>query len=134
MDLAFNLLLIVHLGAFATGITTTIAMPIIMARAAGAPAEARTAFAAIGTTLSRNARLAFGVLVLSGLAMMQLRYGGYDGMSPWFWVKMGLVAVVLVAILIGLLARPGSISPRLMGWITRLSMAGIVVSAVMAFN
>lgn len=134
MDIAFNLLLVVHLAAFAVGITTTIAMPVIMARMPKAPPEARPLFSSIGARLSLNARIAFGVLVLSGIAMVYLRYGGIDGLNPWFWFKMALVAVVLVAIVVGIVVKPGRIDPRLMGWITRLSMAGIVVSAVFAFR
>ena len=134
MDVAFNLLLIAHLGAFAVGITTTIAMPVIMARMPKAPPEARPLFGGIGARLSLNARIAFVVLLLTGIAMVYLRYGGVDGLSPWFWAKMALVAVVLVAIVLSLVIPPGRLDPRLMGWITRLSMAGIVISAVFAFR
>lgn len=134
MDIVFNLLLVTHLAAFAVGITTTIAMPVIMARMPKAPPEARPLFGGIGARLSLNARIAFGVLLLTGIAMVYLRYGGLDGLSPWFWLKMALVAVVLAAIVVSIVVKPGRIDPRLMGWITRLSMAGIVVSAVFAFR
>ena len=134
MDMWFNLLLIVHLVALVVGTATTIVMPVVMGRMAGASPDGRHLLAGIVNRLSLNARIAFGVLLLSGLAMVYVRYGGFEGMSPWFWVKMMLVAVVLVALILSAVARPGSINPRIMGWITRLSLLGIVVSAVFAFN
>ena len=66
--------------------------------------------------------------------MVYVRYGGFEGQSVWFYVKMGLVVVILAAMIIGAIAKPGTLNPRLLGWITRLAMAGIIISAVMAFN
>lgn len=134
MDLTFNALLIIHLAAFGLAISTTIVAPLIGGRIAAAPPEARPLLGGIGKRLSINARIAFGLLLVTGIAMVYVRYGGFEGQSIWFFIKMGLVVVVLIAMIIGIVARPGTISPRLMGWITRLAMAGIVISAVMAFN
>lgn len=134
MDLTFNILLIIHLAAFGLAITTTIAAPLIGSRIAVAPPEARPLLGGIGKRLSINARIAFGLLLITGLAMVYVRYGGFEGQSVWFFIKMGLVVVVLIAMIIGIVAKPGTISPQVMGWITRLAMAGIVISAVMAFN
>ncbi|MDF2981454.1 MAG: hypothetical protein K0Q69_1226 [Devosia sp.] len=134
MDLTFNILLIIHLAAFGLAITTTIAAPLIGSRIAAAPPEARPLLGGIGKRLSINARIAFGLLLITGLAMVYVRYGGFEGQSVWFFIKMGLVVVVLIAMIIGIVAKPGTISPQVMGWITRLAMAGIVISAVMAFN
>lgn len=134
MDLTFNILLIIHLAAFGLAISTTIVAPLIGSRLASAPPEARPLLGGIGKRLSLNARLAFGLLLLTGIGMVYVRYGGFEGQSVWFFIKMGLVVVVLIAMIVGIVAKPGTISPRLMGWITRLAMAGIVISAVMAFN
>lgn len=134
MDLTFDVLLIVHLLALAVGTATTVAMPVVMGRMKGASPDTRQSLVAIGTRLSLNARFAFGILLLSGLAMVYLRYGGFDGMSPWFWAKMALVAVVLAAMIAGAVSKPGNINPQVLAWITRLSLIGIIVSAVFAFN
>jgi putative membrane protein len=134
MDLTFNFLLILHLAAFGLAISTTIAAPLIGKRMASAPPEARPLLGSIGKRLSVNARIAFGLLLITGIAMVYVRYGGFEGQGVWFFIKMGLVAVVLIAMIIGIVAKPGTISPAVMGWITRLAMAGIVISAVMAFN
>lgn len=134
MDLVFNFLLIVHLAAFGLAIATTIAAPLIGARIAGAPPDARPLLGGIGKQLQLNVRIAFGLLLITGISMVYVRYGGFEGQSIWFFVKMGLVVVVLIAMIIGIVTKPGTISPRVMGWITRLAMAGIIISAVMAFN
>lgn len=134
MDLVFNFLLIVHLAAFGLGIATTIAAPLVGSRMALATPDSRPLLGGIGKQLMINARIAFGLLLITGISMVFVRYGGFEGQSVWFFIKMGLVAVVLVAMIIGAVTKPGTISPRVMGWITRLAMAGIVISAVMAFN
>ncbi len=134
MDLTFNILLILHLAAFGLAIATTIAAPLVGSRMAAAPPEARPLLGSIARQLMLNARIAFAVLLVTGISMVYVRYGGFEGQSAWFFVKMGLVAVILVAMIVGAVAKPGAINMRIMGWITRLSMAGIVISAVMAFN
>jgi hypothetical protein len=134
MDITFQLLLITHILALVVGTATTVAMPVVMSRMAGATPDGRQMLAGIGLRLSLNARIAFGILLLSGFAMVFVRYGGVDGMNIWFWVKMGLVAVILVAMIIGAVAKPGTVNPQVMGWITRLSLIGIIVAAVFAFN
>jgi putative membrane protein len=134
MDLTFNILLIIHLAAFGLAIATTIAAPLVGSRMALATPESRPLLGGIGKQLMLNARIAFGLLLITGIAMILVRYGGFEGQSVWFFVKMGLVAVVLIAMVIGAVTKPGTISPRIMGWITRLALAGIIISAVMAFN
>jgi putative membrane protein len=134
MDLTFNILLIIHLAALGLAIATTIAAPLVGSRMALATPESRPLLGGIGKQLMLNARIAFGLLLITGIAMILVRYGGFEGQSVWFFVKMGLVAVVLIAMVIGAVTKPGTISPRIMGWITRLALAGIIISAVMAFN
>jgi len=135
MDLVFNLLLIVHLAAFGLGISTTFVAPIIGSRMPKAPPEARPTLLGILARLTLNARVAMGLLLVTGIAMVFVRYNGdFANMGTWFFVKMGLVAFVLVMMVLGAVAKPGTLNPRVMGWLTRLSMAGMVISAVMAFN
>jgi uncharacterized membrane protein len=134
MDLVFNVLLVLHLAAFGLGISTTFVAPIIGARIPKAPAEARPTLLGIMGRLTLNARVAMGLLLATGIALVVVRYGGFEGLSPWFYVKMGLVAFILVLMVLGIVLKPGTLNPKVMGWLTRLSMAGIIVSAVMAFN
>jgi putative membrane protein len=134
MDLTFNILLILHLAAFGLAIATTIAAPLVGSRMALATPDSLPLLGGIGKQLQFNARIAFATLLVTGVAMVYVRYGGFEGQSIWFFIKMGLVVVILVAMLIGAFTKPGTINPRVMGWITRLSLAGIIISAVMAFN
>ena len=135
MDLTFNILLVVHLAAFGLGISTTFVAPIIGGRMAKAPPEARPTLGGILARLALNARVAMGLLLITGIAMVYVRYNGdFAGMGPWFFVKMGLVALILVVMILNTVLKPGTLNPQVMGWLTRLGMAGIIISAVMAFN
>lgn len=133
MDYAFDFLLICHLIALGVGAATAIAMPIVGSRMAGATPEGRALLGGISARLGLNSRIAVGVLVLSGVLMVWLRYGGVDGMNMWFWVKMALVAVIILVLIAGVVGR-GWVNPAILGWITRLSLLGVVIAAVLAFN
>jgi len=133
MDYAFDFLLICHLLALAVGATTAIALPIIASRMAGATPEGRALLGGISARLGINSRIAVGVLVLSGGLMLWLRYGGVDGMNMWFWVKMALVVVIILALITSVVGR-GRVHPAVLGWVTRLSLLGVVIAAVLAFN
>ena len=134
MDIVFNLLLIIHLAALGVGATTAIGLPIVMLRMKGATPETRQALGGIANRFGINSRLAFGTLLLSGIAMVWVRYGGVDGMNEWFWAKMSLVALMMVTMVVGLVVPRGAINPAILSWITRLSFLGIVIAAVFAFN
>ena len=134
MDIAFNILLVIHLLALAVGATTAIAMPIVMSRMAGATPDGRQMLAGIGVRLGLNSRIAVGVLLVSGGLMVWLRYGGVDGLGAWFWVKMVLVATLVIAVIANAVVPRGALNPAVMSWITRLSLLGVVIAAVFAFN
>lgn len=142
MDIWFNLLLLVHLLALVVAGTMAVAMPVIGGRMAGATPELRTSLMAIGTQLGRNSRIALAVLLISGPLMLWLRYGGIEGASPWFWVKMALVAVMLVAVVAnGVMVkraqagdRQAAALQRRIGTVNRFAFLGVIVAAVLAFN
>jgi len=133
MDMVFNLLLVTHLVALVVGTATAVVMPVLMPRLAVATPEGRQLLGGVGKQLSLNSRIAFGVLLLSGIGMVYVRYGGFEGLSPWFGVKLGLVGLVLVLMIVSAI-WPKALNPRVFGWVSRLSLLGIVVSAVLAFN
>ena len=133
MDYFFDFLLICHLLALGLGVASAVAMPLVASRMAGASPEGRQLLGGIAARLGMNSRIAVGVLVLTGLLMVWVRYGGVDGMNQWFWVKMALVLVIIASIIAGALGR-GRINPAVLGWISRLSLLGVVIAAVLAFN
>ena len=134
MDIASNLLLFIHLVALAVGAATNIAMPLVAGQMARAAPDTRAALGAIARRLSINARVAVAVLVASGIALLQVRYGGTAGQNGWFWAKMALVAVVVVLVVIGAVVPPGRLNPRIFGNLTRVMLLAIVLTAVFAFR
>lgn len=134
MDITFQLLLLVHFAALIFGTATAVAMPVIMGRMAGASPDGRQMLGGIGQRLAKNSQISFGVLVLTGIAMVIVRYGGVEGMNGWFWAKMALVGVMVVMMIAAALLKPGTIKPKVQMWISRLTLIGVIVSAVFAFN
>lgn len=142
MDYLFLLLLLVHLLAFVVGGATAVAMPVIGGRMATATPDMRASLGAIANRLGLNARIALGALLVTGPLMMWERYGGFDGASPWFWVKMVLVAVMLVIVIVNVAMakriqagdRQAAALQRRLGAISRFAFLGVVITAVLAFN
>lgn len=135
MDLAFHLLLIVHLGSLVVGAATNVVMPLIGAQMAGAPPEVAARFGPIAGRLSINSRWALGLLVLTGIAMLWLRYDGQAlALGPWFIAKLVFVAVILLTLVLSLVLPRERLDPRLFGMAMRISLIGIIVCSVMTFN
>lgn len=134
MDITFQLLLLAHLAALVIGTATAVAMPVVMGRMAGATPEGKQMLGGIGQRLAKNSQVSFGVLLLTGIAMVIVRYGGVDGLNGWFWAKMAFVGVVLAMMITGAVVKPGTIKPQVLMWINRLALIGIITSAVFAFN
>jgi protoporphyrinogen IX oxidase len=135
MELAFKLLLIVHLGSLVVGAATNVVMPLIGAQMAGAPPEVAARFGPIAGRLSINSRWALGLLVLTGIAMLWLRYDGDTlALGPWFIAKLVFVGVILLTLVLSLVLPRERIDLRLFGMAMRISLIGIVVCSVMAFN
>ncbi len=135
MDVAFNLILIVHLGALVVGGATNVAMPLVGRQMAGASPEAAARLGPIARQLNLNARIALGLLVLTGIAMLFMRYDGAVGaLGPWFIAKLVFVGVILAALVAGLVLRPDQLNPRVFGMTMRVALIGIVVCSVMAFG
>ncbi len=134
MDITFQLLLLAHIGALLFGTATAIAMPVIMSRMPTATPDGRQMLGGIGARLGKNSQLAFVVLLITGVAMVFVRYGGVDGLSVWFWVKMAFVLLVVVMMILTALLKPGTIKPVVQMWVVRIALVGIIASAVFAFN
>ncbi|MBG1231374.1 hypothetical protein [Aestuariivirga litoralis] len=133
MDLTFKIMLFLHLVALAVGTTATVAMPLIGRQMAGQPA-ARPALGAIAGQIQIFSRGAFAVLVLSGIAMLWLRFGGDpSALGMWFSLKMALVALIF-AIMVLMAVAPGRISPQILGLVMKLALLGTVACAVQTFS
>lgn len=82
------------------------------------------------------------VLLVSGPILLFVRYGGFDGVSHWFWAKMGLVALLAAGVVTSAMSarkmRDGDAAAtrrvRTGRIVAVLSLIGIVVFAVLAFH
>ena len=107
---------------------------------AAAPPEMHAALGGLAQQIGRFSRIAFGVLLISGPVMLWLRFGGIEGASPWFWVKMALIVIMAVAIGVGgrFRDKPGDKRAAIIATtaanVSRLALLGIVIAAVLAFN
>ena len=142
MDIVFDLLLMAHLLALLTAGATVVAIPLIGARLATATPEVRPILGGLAQQIGGFARIAFGVLLISGPLMVWLRFGGVQGMTPWFWVKMGLIVVMAVALGVSGRFRQKAMAGdaqaaalvRIGATISRIALVGVVAAAVLAFN
>ena len=142
MDIVFDLLLMAHLMALLAAGSTVVAIPMIGTRLATASPEVRPILGGLAQQIGGFARIAFGVLLVSGPLMVWLRFGGVAGMTPWFWVKMGLIVVMAVAMGVNGRFRQKAMAGdaraaamvRAGATIARLALVGVVAAAVLAFN
>jgi uncharacterized membrane protein len=82
------------------------------------------------------------VLLVSGPILLFSRYGGFDGVSHWFWAKMGLIALLAAGVVTSAISarkmREGDPAAaqrvRIGRVLAVLSLAGTVIFAVLAFN
>jgi hypothetical protein len=82
------------------------------------------------------------VLLVSGPLMLWLRYGGFDGVTHWFWAKMGFVVLLAAGVVISAVSarrmRAGDPAAaarvRLGRVVANVSLLAIVVFAVLAFG
>lgn len=67
--------------------------------------------------------------------MLWLRYDGQAAaLGPWFIAKLVFVGVILVTLVLSLALPRERLNPRVFGMAMRISLIGIVVCSVMAFN
>ena len=88
-----------HFAALAVAGAASFGIPVVGAAAEAAAAETRPVLVGVIGRLSMVGRVALGVLIVTG-ALMLWSGAGEGGLSAWFWVKMGLLAVLIVALVI----------------------------------
>lgn len=141
MDIIFNVLLWLHLIAMVVGGTNAVAMPVIGSKMPTATPEMRGTLFAIGDRLSTFGKGAMAVLLITGPLMLWARYG-WVVPNFWFWIKMALIVVMLVAIVLSSInakkAQQGDMAAGKKageyGRITGIAFAGVLFAAVFAFS
>ena len=134
MDILFKIMLFLHLTSLGVGATANVAMPLLGRQLATGTPAAKPSLGAIAGQISLYSRWAFGVLIVTGIAMMFMRYNGdAAGLGVWFMVKMALVLVLFVGIVLSVVA-PTAIKPPVLGMIMRVALLGVIASAVLTFG
>jgi len=129
-----QIFLFIHLIAFGVAVATNVAMPMVARRMASANRDTADSLGGIARQLGINARIAVAALIISGVALVQLQYGGAEGLGVWFWAKMALVALVVALMVASAIVPRTAFNPRILGPLMRLVLLGIVLAAVLAFN
>ena len=136
MDIAFDIALVAHLLSLLAAGVALIGVPVVIARMKGATPELRSTLGGIIQAFGRTAQIAFGVLIISGPLMIWLRYGGVEGLSNWFWVKMALIVVMIGAMIVGgrLRAAGNVAAAGTVAWVSRVALVGVIIAAVLTFE
>lgn len=131
-----------HFMALTLGGVASFGIPVLAARMPGTDPAARPALGQAIQLFSKLGSAAIGTLVLTGIIMTITRIGGFSGQSPWFYVKLALVALLMAVIIfnkrLGARAMSGDAQAAQLGAKTaRLAialLAAVVATAVLAFG
>ena len=121
---------------------TARAAPEAAARLHSATPDAKAVYFGVLNQMSQVGKVAMVTLLVTGPLMLWLRYGGLGGANAWFWVKMVLIVVLIVAIVVGDInfkkEQAGDMAAAKMAdlahKISGLAFAGVLLAAVLAFN
>jgi uncharacterized membrane protein len=142
VDILNNLLFWVHLSALALGGAATFGLPVVGAQMRTATPETRPVLFKIAHGISRVSRAGLGLLIITGPLMVWLKFGGTAGFTNWFWAKMVLVVLLLIAVIYAGInmnaAEKGDMSAAkrapMIGGVAMLLLLGVILCAVFTFN
>ena len=134
MDASYVILLIAHLLGLMLVAAAFLPLLGMMGQGGVAPETNRL--------LTRFGHYGIIVLLVSGPLMIWLRYGGFDGISHWFWAKMAFVVLLAAGVVVSAMSarkmRAGDAAAaarvRLGRMVAVLSLVAIVIFAVLAFG
>lgn len=137
-----DILLALHLIGLMMGAGGGFGSMITMRVAATRPPDHVAVLRTLGPTMARFSAVGLGLMWLTGLALVALKFGGFAGLPTLFWVKMVFVttltlAAIAVEITYGQVKRGDmSAANRLpvLGPIAGISSLIAVVFAVLAFH
>ncbi|WP_196257710.1 hypothetical protein [Pelagibacterium limicola] len=140
MDILAKILLFLHFFGLVIGMGSGMALS-NATRLVTNPA-ADSGFDRFTAMLARSGHIGLGLLWVTGVLMVALKYGGMGTFDAWFWIKMALVIVLTAAVGIGSAsarkARAGDTEAakraKLASMVSGLSGLGVIFAAVFAFN
>lgn len=142
METFVTILLWLHFLGLAAGLGGGIALSQTGPKLRSATQNVQPTMWELERIFSLIASIGVGVLLVTGPLMVWLRYGGFGGMPLWFWAKLALVLVVVVAVgahhLAGRRFQAGDTGAyrwmEISGRTAGLSMVLVVLFAVLAFG
>lgn len=135
------ILFFIHVMAFIAGGANSVLMPVIGPRLATATPEMRGTLLDIVDRVSKVGKYAMGTLLVTGVLVLWLKWN-WEIPNAWFWAKMGFIVLMIVFISLNEMnakkARTGDREAgqrsALFGRLTGLAFAGVILSAIFAFN
>lgn len=142
MEIFLNILLMLHFLGLAMGMGTGLALSRVSPKLAEAEGTTRSTLFSIATALGKNGHIGLGLLLVTGILMVVLKYQGISSFGTWFWIKMVFVVILSASVGMGSAAyrkaaagEDGALQrTKMFGAINGVSSLAIIVSAVMAFN
>lgn len=141
MDVLALILFFIHIMAFVAGGANLVLMPVVGPKLGSATPEQRSLLFEIIEKFGKTGKYAFGLLLITGILVLWLKYG-WEAPNTWFWVKM--LGVVGMIVFIGLndMNRKKAMSgdreaarrSQLFGQLTGVSFLVVIFSAVFAFG
>jgi uncharacterized membrane protein len=136
LDLVFAALLFAHFVGLMLVATAFLALIGMMPKAAGGTPPQTSRY------LTRLGHYGIIIAIVSGPLLLWQRYGGFDGVSHWFWVKMACLVVLAGGVVMSAMSarkmREGDAAAasrvRLGRIIAAASLVGVVLAAVLAFG
>jgi len=142
MDIVNNIIVALHLLGLVIAMGSSMAFRLVMPRIASAGEGEQDKLFSIGSGLMRNANIGLGLLWVTGILAVVLKYGGVDGLDFWFWTKIALVVVLSASIGMGSAAfrrfkagdKASGARLAMIGQINLVTGALIILTAVFAFG
>jgi hypothetical protein len=142
MDILNNILFWIHLVSLSLGGAATFGIPVVGSMMPTATAETRPVLFKVADGLSKVSRGGLAGLIITGPLLVWLKFGGTAGFTGWFWAKMVLVVLLLIAVIIAGInakrAQAGDMAAAkrapMIGGIAMLLLLGVVLCAVFAFS
>ncbi len=95
-----DVLLIVHFAGLMMGAGGGIGSAIVMGYARSLPDEQAAIARGAGPALARLSTAGLVLMLLTGGALVQFKYGGFGALPTMFWVKLVFVALLTLAVIL----------------------------------
>ena len=92
-----DVVLFLHLFGLLLGAGGGLGSAIVMRAALSRPVEQANALRSVGPALGRVSTIGLIIMLITGPALVSMKYGGFSNLAQLFWVKMVFVASLTLA-------------------------------------